>query len=339
MRRRARRLLPVPLILLLAACAGQTAAIQPTPVPTVAALPAVSALGDAHVFVSDIATGDVAELGVGAWHLSRSVHGLGLSPDGAWLYVTDVATSRLFAFRLTTTGLGETHAVTVGSQPVHVAASRDGSRLFVTNFGERSLSVIDTAHWKVIKSIPTAASPHSIIPSPDGKTLYVGCYAGAAITVVDVASETATRTIALPPNTEPFGLALDVTGRYLYASDNLTGRLIIVDATKDAAVGAIAVGQRPALIARAPDGQTLYVSAGASHAVAVVSIADPLHPVVRAMIAVQGYPHGIAVTPDGRRLIVAGTSANTLTVIDTASLTVLATVPGQRDPNDVLVAR
>jgi hypothetical protein len=37
---------------------------------------------DAFVFVTDLVTGNLAELGAATTHVSRSVHGLALSPDG-----------------------------------------------------------------------------------------------------------------------------------------------------------------------------------------------------------------------------------------------------------------
>ena len=64
---------------------------------------------------------------------------------------------------------------------------------------------------------------------------------------------------------------------------------------------------------------------------------DPAHPTVRATIPVLGYPHGIDVTPDGKYLVVADTTGNAISVIDATSLTMLTTINGEQDPNDMLV--
>jgi YVTN family beta-propeller protein len=98
------------------------------------------------------------------------------------------------------------------------------------------------------------------------------------------------------------------------------------------------VGQHPALIARSPDGKSLYVTSGASRSLSVVSIANPAQPAMSASLDVGGYPHGVAVTPDGRYVVVATTTGKTLVVVDAKSNSVAATVNIGVDPNDVLIA-
>ena len=310
-----------------------------TSAPQTLILPSI--LQGQHVFVTDLVTGDLAELGVKTTHVSRSVHGLGLSPDGHWLYASDVAGNRLIAYALKDGALGEEHTVPVGAQPVHMVETLDGRRVFVTNFAGKSVSVVNTATWTLEKTIATPDAPHSIVLSPDGRWAYAGCYGAASVVVIDTASATLAGTIALPVGAQPYGLALSKDGRTLYASDNSTGRLFVIDvasAPTGNVTGSVEVGLRPALIARSPDAATLYISSGASHSVTVVSLApDPAHPTIRATIPVSGYPHGIAVTPDGKYVVVANTTGKTLSVIETSSNTVVATIQGEQYPNDVLI--
>jgi len=335
--------LPVALLValatMLAGCASSGAQGKASTAPTpIATLTLPSPLANYSVFVTDVLTGNMAELGKQTWHVSPSIHGLGLSADGKTLYVTDVATNRLFAFDLSGGAPKEIHSVGVGVYPVHMVATHDGSMIFVSSFGGASVAVVDGHTWTLRKTITTPERPHSIVISPDGKWVYAGCYGGAAIAVINVASESLAATIPLPDLAEPYGLAISPDGHYLYASDNLTGRLFVVDALARRVVASIAVGLHPALIARAPDGKTLYVANGGSHSVSVVDISrDPARPTVRANVVITGYPHGIAVTPDGRYVVVANTSGKDLSVIDTASLKVIATIPGESYPNDVLI--
>jgi YVTN family beta-propeller protein len=310
-----------------------------TPPPSLLTLPPI--LQGQHIFVTDLVTGNLAELGVSTTHVARSLHGLGISPDGRWLYVSDVADNRLIAYALKDGALGEAHAVRVGGQPVHMVETLDGKRVFVTNFAGKSVSVVNTGNWTLEKTIATADAPHSIVLSPDGRWAYAGCYGAASVAVIDTASATLAGTISLPVGAEPYGLALSKDGRILYASDNSTGRLFVIDVAAAPAgkvSGSLEVGARPALIARAPDANTLYISSGAAHSVTVVSLAPaPAHPTVRATISVSGYPHGLAVTPDGKYVVVANTTGKTLSVIETSSNTVVATIQGEQYPNDTLI--
>ena len=114
---RMRRLLGQALLLCLAlsACAG-TAQGQATSVaPATITLP--PQLAGYHVFVSDLNAGYVAEVGVHTYPISASVHGLGLSHDGRWLYTGDVADNQLVAYPFNGARLGTPHRVAVADLP------------------------------------------------------------------------------------------------------------------------------------------------------------------------------------------------------------------------------
>jgi YVTN family beta-propeller protein len=320
-------------VALLAGCARSSGAS--TSPPPALALPA--ALAGYHLVVTDLLTGDVAELGQRTLHVARSVHGLGLAPDGRTLYVTDVAGSALVAYAVLPGGaLGAARRVAVGASPVHVTQTPNGA-IFVTNFGAASVSVVDGARWRVRATIAVPAGPHGIVLAPDGRTAYVACADGGAVVALDATSQTLAWTLALPAGARPYSVALSRDGRYLYAADNFAARLFVIDLAVRQVIGTAPIGLRAALMARSPDGGTLYVTNGASATVSVLDLAtDPAHPAVRAPIPVGTYPHGLALTPDGRYLVVANTLGDTLSVIRTDTRAVVATMPGERYPNDVL---
>ncbi len=313
---------------------------QPAATPTAsppATLPLPPQLSAYHIFVSDLLSGDIYSLGAQTYPVARSVHGLGLSPDGKSLYATDIASGRLLVFHMSGGRLSDEHAVKVGVQPVHMVASPDGRYVFVTNFSGASVSVVDTQTWRVVRTIQTPAAPHSIVSSPDDRYAYVACYLGAAIAVIDIARQALVGTIPLPPLTRPYGLNISADGHYLYASDNFSGRLFTLDALARRALTSTQVGLRPALIARSPDGATLYVANGASHNLSIVDIAsDPAAPRVIATTQLQGYPHGVSVTPDGRYIAVADTVSGAVSIVDAHTHEVIATVTGMKYPNDTL---
>ena len=333
------------LLLTLAGCApiglgavGARRATAPTATATPpATLPLPPLLGAYHIFVSDLLSGDVYSLGAQTFPAARSTHGLGLSPDGKSLYATDSVGDQLLVFHLSGGRLSDEHAVKVGAQPVHMVASPDGRYVFVTNFSGASVSVVDTRTWRVVRTIVTPAAPHSIVTSPHGRYAYVACYLGAAIAIIDIARQALVGTIALPPLTRPYGLGISRDGHYLYASDNFSGRLFTLDALARRALTSTQVGLRPALIARSPDGATLYVANGASHDLSIVDIAsDPAAPRVIATTPLEGYPHGVSVTPDGRYISVADTVSGDVSIVDALSHEVIATVTGMKYPNDTL---
>jgi YVTN family beta-propeller protein len=314
------------------------AVIAPRTSAALPVLPLPAPLAAYTIFVTDLSTGNVAELGKHTYHIGRSVHGLGLSSDGRTLYVTDISANRLAGYALHGAALEFTDGAPVGSQPVHMVNTRDGKTIFVTDFSGAAITVLDAATWAARGTIGVPAGPHGIVLSPDGRWAYVACSGGAAIAVLDTASATLAATIALPTGAQPYGIATSRDGRYIYASDNFTGRLFVIDTATRAVLPPIQVGLRPALIARSPDGATLYVANGGSHSVSVLDLAhDPAQPSLRKTVPVDGYPHGLAVTADGRYVVVANTIGQSLSVLDAASDRVIATIPAEKYPNDVLI--
>lgn len=320
----------------LAACGS------PPPPATASRLPVLAlppSLAGYHIFASDLVTGDLAELGIATLHAARSTHGLGISTDGHTLYASDVAGNALLAYPILAGGrLGSQRRVQVGVYPVHMVQTLDGSAIFVTNFGGASVSVVDTATMHVTATIPVPARPHGIAIAPDGRWVYVACVEGGSVAVLDAATRVQVGTIALPVGAKPYAVAVSRDGRYLYVPDNFAARLFVIDIAARRVVGAVAIGLRAALVARSADGATLYVTNGASGTVSVLDLAaNPIHPRLRATISVGAYPHGLALTPDGRYLVVANNLGKNLSVIETATDQVVATVPAEKYPNDVIV--
>ncbi len=329
---------------MLLGCDASSARQAPPPVLT---LP--PQLSSYHVFVADLLTGDVAEVGVRTIHAAESVHGLGLSTDGQTLFVTDIAGNRLLGYSLNSGTLGAEQSVGVGIEPVHMVETPDGKTIYVTDFGATTISVVNAATWTLRSTIvvPTsetpnhaACTPHSIEISPDGRWVYAACFGGSSIAVINAANATLFKVVPLPANSVPYGLAVSSDGRALYASDDFSGRLYVIDTTTFQFEPTLTVGRGPALIARSPDGKMIYVSDGGSASVSPVNISpDPLHPTVLPAVAVDGTPHGIAVTPDGRYVVVANQYADNLAVIDASTLKVVATIHGEKDPINVLITR
>jgi YVTN family beta-propeller protein len=317
---------------------------QPTPaissLPVLASLPQLRAY---HVYVTDLGTGDLAELGQATVNAGKSLHGIAFSPDGKRVYVGDIAASRVVAFDVTGAKPRQVQSITVGLSPVHFAFTQGGRYVYVTNFGGASLSIVDTTSGKVIATIQTPAGPHGLVASPDGKRIYVACLNGQALAVIDTTTNTLTQTLPLPDNAHPYSVVSDKTGRYLYVTDNFIGRVLVVDTTKlqhpaQAVVGGGKAGQQPVLLAISPDGKRLYVTNSGGNLSVLDVAADPVHPALVATVPVGRSPHGVAVSPDGRYVVVANILSGNLSVVDAASNQVIATLPAEKYPNDVAIA-
>ncbi len=111
----------------------------------------------------------------------------------------------------TATGQVTGSPIPVGSFPIGVAVSPDGSRVYVTNQCASSsctngtVSVIDTASGQVTGSpIPVGSSPIGVAVSPDGSRVYVANNGSNTVSVIDTANNSVT-TITVGANPYTLG--------------------------------------------------------------------------------------------------------------------------------------
>ena len=88
--------------------------------------------------------------------------------------------------------------ITVGTSPVAVAVTGvSGSRAYVANYYDNTVSVIDTNTNTVIKTISVGASPYNLAASPDGTRVYVANQNANTVSVIDTNTNTVVDTIKL----------------------------------------------------------------------------------------------------------------------------------------------
>jgi YVTN family beta-propeller protein len=66
-----------------------------------------------------------------------------------------------------------------------VTASPDGTRVFVTNGKDGTVSAIDTATNEIIATIPVGKRPWNMAITPDSKKLYVANGRSNSVSVID----------------------------------------------------------------------------------------------------------------------------------------------------------
>lgn len=113
--------------------------------------------------------------------------GMALSPDGSVLAVCDNGGRFLRLFDTQT--LVQLAAVSVGSSPIRVIFSADGSRAYVANAGSDNISVVEvngTASTR-LANVPAGDSPLSMALDAQGRFLYVGAFglSQPGISVID----------------------------------------------------------------------------------------------------------------------------------------------------------
>jgi YVTN family beta-propeller protein/VCBS repeat-containing protein len=214
-----------------------------------------------------------------------------------------------------------TTTITVGEFPLEVAVSPDGTRAYVTNFNDNTVSVIDTATNGVIATVAVVNVPAGVAVSPDG-TAYVTSIGNDNVSVIDPVTNAVVTTIGVGDG--PVSVAVSPDGATAYVTNASGDSVSVIDTATNAVVATIGVGDNPFYVAVSPDGAHVYVANSDGDTVSVIDTATKA---VVATIGVGDRPFRLAVSPDGATAYVSNGIASTLSVIDTATNTVTTTIP------------
>lgn len=272
-------------------------------------------------------------------HDQVNVHGLGFSRDGRHLDVVSVTSN---AVQVVDTATNEVvRTVYVGRAPHEAFTSPDGRELWTAVRGQDYVSVVDLGRGVEVRRIATAAGPSKVVFSPDGRTAYVNHLDAGQLAVVDLRRKRVTGRVALTAGGSA-DLAVSPDGREVWLGHPASGKTTVVDAETQAVTAILDTGPRtnhPNFVTT-PGGAFAWVTVGGLAEVKVYRRGGGI-PELEDTIPTTGLaPHGIWPSPDNTRVYVALQKSDAVDVIDTATRSVIDTVPVGQDPQAlVYVAR
>ncbi len=257
-------------------------------------------------------------------------HVLQLSPDGSTMYVVNagghdlpdddqaahaggpdaspLATNSLWA--LDTSSGDVVGRVAVGTGPTHPVPSPDGTRVYVTNTDDDSISIVDTRSWTVIETVTGVPEPHDAAITADGTRLLIAAAGSNEVLVLDTETRAIVDRFAVGNKVR--GLILDHADAVAYATNKADGTVSRIDlASSD--VQTFAVGAGPHGLRLAPDGSRLYIALSGANAVAYVG---PASGDVERTVPVGASPQQLDISPDGAWLAVANAADETVTLVN-----------------------
>jgi len=243
---------------------------------------------------------------------------------GDTVSIIDPATNKVVA---EVKGVEATHGATV---------SMDGSRIYVTEEYQKSLTVIDGKTLQVSKRVPLSGVPNLVQVTPDGKRLYVSitqnwndlssfpeikANPSGGIDVIDAASLEKVKTIALRGGIHDLNVTPD--GKFLLAGGSRGAKppanaMFVIDTKTNEVARTVTMSPAPSpmAITKKSDGSTdkVYAQLGGLNGFQVVDFGTgvrtgeiKLPDIAPAQQNPHGGPapsHGIAVTADQKTLLV-----------------------------------
>ena len=223
----------------------------------------------------------------------------------------------------------------VGQMPLGMIASPSGSRLVLLLGGwrEHGLQVVDRT-GVVRQTIPQAAAFVGLAFTGLGTSLYAS---GGNTDVVyryhwtNESARLADSIILAPRDTAkdgthyPAGLALSGDGRTLYVAENLADSLAVIDVSTGTVVQRLATGRYPYGVVVTPDGSVLVTNWGAG-TVAAFAPAGNGRLSAATLVPAGRHPSALILNKTGTRAFVASGSTDRVTVLDTKSHAVVATL-------------
>ena len=223
--------------------------------------------------------------------------------------------------------------IMVGTGPIGIAVSPDGSKVYVANISADNISVIDTRTNIVVTTIAVGTAPIGIAVSPDGSKLYVGNGGSDNVSVINTNTNLIVATITVGVN--PYGIAVSPDGGKVYVVNNNSNNVSVINTSTEIVVATVAVNASPLAIAIAPDGSKAYVvNIGGGN----VSVINTNTNVIDATIVVGVNPRCVSVSPNGNRAYVANLGADNVSVINTSTNIVVATVAVGTYPYGITVS-
>ncbi|MDF2191340.1 hypothetical protein [Paraflavitalea sp. CAU 1676] len=224
--------------------------------------------------------------------LPVSNHNAMYSPNGREIWVSQMEmTGKVLVYDAQTYALKNN--IAVGMEPAEVTFSADGSKAYVANGGDNTVSVIDPAIKSIIATVAVGAEPVGAWVGFDGK-MYVDNEEGKTISVIDVSTNAVVQTIDL--GFMPGSAAHNSAKKELWVTDPDNGKVHYWSwgqvgnqwnhaGSFNTAAGAHAVGFTA-------DGNTAYVTNQMAASVSVINVNE--HSKIKD-IPVGKKPNGIVI--------------------------------------------
>jgi YVTN family beta-propeller protein len=201
--------------------------------------------------------------------------------------------------------------------------------LVVLNKDANELAIVDPGTLKVVGRVPTGPVPHEVAVSEDGKIAVATNYGphqdGTTLSVIDLEAQKEIHRVDLKDLTGPHGVQF-FEGKAWFTAEGAK-KIARYDPATNQIDWSHEIGQnRTHMLVIAPGGKTIYTSNVNSDSVTEVSASADKKNWTNTVIPVGKGPEAIDLSPDGKEVWVGNSGDGTLSIINTGTKKVVATI-------------
>ena len=230
--------------------------------------------------------------------------------------------------------------IPVGNVPHQVAVSDVAGKLVATNTADDTISIVDLATLDT-KTLSLGHEPEHMALAPDGVLLAIGNIAGGTVSLVSLEGDTEIARVA--GLFDPHNLTFSPDGSLLYVANLGADHVSVIDVAAARVIDEIEVAEPSALagtedagaefqgiinVTSTPDGRFGFAAHGEGGRLAVIDLRTRQ---LKKNLELGALPWRAYGTADGRYMLVPNNGDRTLSVIATATLEVVTTLPAAAD--------
>jgi DNA-binding beta-propeller fold protein YncE len=268
-------------------------------------------------------------------------HGLYVSPDGKWYYVSTAhGTPNGALWKFSTANDEQAGRVELGRFPATLQVSPDGHYAWVVNFNlygdmvPSSVSVVYTDQMLEVRRIPTCVMPHGSRLSSDGSRQYSACMMDDELVEIDTRTLAVSRYFVLRKGEEhgttgpPSVASAAVGGSAGGAAPAVPAPSAAPAATAHRGHGSAATPTcSPTWAQPSVDGRTIWVACNKANDLVEIDAASWT---MRRRVPAGDGIYNLATSPDGRLIVGTNKRGKSVSVIEAASGRELARIPSTR---------
>ncbi len=214
-----------------------------------------------------------------------------------------------------------------GKGSIGVGANSSTNKVYVSNYQDDTVSVIDGTLDTRIKVIKNVGKPHNIAVNPRTNRIYVIDFTGNKITIIDGHSDLELTTI--PTEVQSYSIAINTQTNTIYAANPGDNSFTVINGRTNGFTNYRSAGlSNPRGVTVNPLTNKVYISSRDSNTVTVI---DGKTNAKLSVIYGFSEPIGIAVNSETNKIYVANynsSTGNRVTVIDGATDKVINVITG-----------